>query len=148
MELHYRAARRAKRTRVFKSGKIIFGYTDSTIDCLILDESPHGVRVETTVPTTVPEAVKFRIVGGGTYNAIRRWMLGNSIGFEFVGDRINDDVTLAKMRAIKDVLETRGVAMAVHSLRAEQFFDNIDLQRAAEEADAAVSRLNMLLCGK
>ncbi len=140
--------RRAKRTRVFKSGKIIFGFSDSTVDCLILDKSPHGVQVETTVPMTVPEEVKFKIVGGGTYHAIRRWTRGNSIGFEFVGSRIHDDVTLAKMRAIKDVLETRGVAMAVHSLRSEKFFDNIELQRAAEEAEAAVSRLNALLCGK
>jgi hypothetical protein len=140
--------RRTKRGRVFRSGKIIFGYSDSTIDCLILDESPHGVRVETSVPMTVPEEVKLTIVGGGTYPAIRRWVRGNSIGFEFVGNRINDDLTLAKMHAIKDVLETRGVPMAVHSLRSERFFNNIDLQRAAEEAEAAVARLNALLCGK
>lgn len=82
------------------------------------------------------------------YPAIQRWARGNLIGFEFVGKRIDDDLTLAKMRAIKDVLETRGVPMAVNSLRSERFFDNIDLQRAAEEAEAAVVRLNALLCGK
>jgi uncharacterized cupin superfamily protein len=105
--------RRTKRNRVFRSGKIIFGYGDSTIDCLILDESSQGVLVETAAPTEVPEKVQIQIIGRGTFRAIRRWALGNSIGFEFVeSSNMHDRTFVAKSE------KQSALIMKLHALMA------------------------------
>ncbi len=140
--------RRANRQRVFKSGKIVFGEAGTTVDCLIRDESPTGILIETDVFVEVPEQVKVKITNGGTFLALRRWALGNKIGFEFVGDRIHDNPTLATMRGVLEVLHTQGIHQAVQSLRIARFFDNQDIQTAAKDAEAATKRLEALLSGK
>jgi hypothetical protein len=79
--------RRATRRRVLRSGKIFLGFSAIAIDCLIWDESPRGLLAETKVPTAVPERVKIKINDVGTFYAIRRWVIGDFIGFEFIGDQ-------------------------------------------------------------
>jgi hypothetical protein len=140
--------RRINRQRVFKAGKIIFGEADTTVDCLIRDESPAGLLVETDVFVEVPERVKIKIINGGTFLALRRWALGNKIGLEFIGDRIYDSHTLVTMQGVLEVLQTHGIQQAVQSLRIARFFYNEDIEEAAKEAEAATKRLEALLSGK
>ena len=126
--------RQAKRKRVLRTGKIIFGPCDIVIDCLILDESPHGLLTETSFPSDVPEQVKIKVMGGGTFHATQRWTRGSFIGFEIIGPRIDDNATL--------------VNLAVQSLRRARFFDNDELRSAAEQVEASIARLELLLSGR
>jgi hypothetical protein len=76
--------RLATRRRVLRSGKIFLGLSDIAIDCVIWDESSRGLLAETKVPTAVPEQVRIEITGVGTFHAIRSWVIGDFIGFEFI----------------------------------------------------------------
>ncbi|MDQ2763643.1 MAG: hypothetical protein M3Y22_09235 [Pseudomonadota bacterium] len=75
--------RRSKRSRVLKSAKIIFGISGSTIDCLVLDETEGGLRVETDVVIQIPENVTIQYRSGAIVPARRRWARGTEIGLEF-----------------------------------------------------------------
>ena len=140
--------RRIKRQRVVKMGKIIFGVSDITVDCLICDETSSGLLVETETPVSIPDEVKIKLTNGGTFRASRRWAFGNKIGFEFIGTRINDSATSESMSAIYDILQTQGITQALISLRRSRFFDNDELRRAAEDAEAATMRLEQMLLRK
>lgn len=140
--------RRVKRRRVVKLGKIIYGISDITIDCLISDETAYGVLVETETPIVVPEEVKIRLVNGGIFPAICRWEMGNKKGFEFIGAREKTNAIFESMQDINDILQIHGVSQAVLSLRRSNFFDNDELRRAADDAEAAIMRLKRLLLEK
>jgi hypothetical protein len=137
--------RRTKRQQVLKRAQLIFGYSGSVIDCLIIDESPFGVLLETPVMTVVPETVKIRFVGGATFDALRRWATGNKIGLEFMGSQIFDDASRQQRRSIDAVLKKQGVNAAVFMLREARFFNNSELQSAAEDAEITLARLESLL---
>ncbi len=137
--------RRTKRRQVLKRAQLVFGFAGSTIDCLIIDETPFGVLLETPLMTNVPDHVKIRFVGGATFDALRRWATGNKMGLEFVGSQLFDEATLRQRRVIDGVLKTQGVNAAVYMLREVRFFESPELQSAAEAAEIAVARLESLL---
>ena len=72
---------------MLRSGKIFLGLSDIAIDCVIWDKSSLGLLAKTKVPTAVPEQVRIEITDVGTFHAIRRWVVGDFIGFEFIGDQ-------------------------------------------------------------
>lgn len=77
--------RRAPRGRTFKSGKLLFGaVTQMAVDCLIVESSDSGIRVETRVMVPVPERVTIRYFDGTERICRRRWARGLQIGLEFV----------------------------------------------------------------
>ena len=137
--------RRARRQQVLKRAQLGFGFLGSTIDCLIIDESPFGVLSETPVMTQVPEHVKLRLASGATFDALRRWTAGNKIGFEFIGSQIHDEATLRQRMVIDGVLRKQGLHAAAFLLRDAKFFNNVELEIAAEAAMVALSRLQSLL---
>ncbi len=137
--------RRSKRKRVIKRGQVSFGFSGSTVDCLIIDESSYGVMVETAVPMAVPEQVTIIIDGRATFPAIRRWSMGNRLGLEFIGPQVHDRATVERLRMIDNVLQKDGLEPALALLRAAQFYDDKKLQSAAEAAEAAVQQLQAML---
>jgi hypothetical protein len=77
--------RRAKRARTFKSGKLLFGgFTQVVIDCLIVEMSETGARVETAAMTLIPDMLTLRMGDGTEHRARRAWATGNLIGLEFI----------------------------------------------------------------
>ena len=79
--------RRAKRSRTLKSGKLLYGGFNPTVfDCLIVDMSDGGARIETSVMIRVPEVLSLQTNGNSERLAYRRWAFGNQIGVEFVSD--------------------------------------------------------------
>jgi hypothetical protein len=79
--------RRAKRLRTLKSGKLLYGgFNPAVFDCLIIDMSDSGARVETSVMIGVPEVLLLRTNDNIERRAYRRWAFGNQIGVEFVSD--------------------------------------------------------------
>jgi hypothetical protein len=137
--------RRAERQRVLKMAHLVYGVPAIPIECLVIDESRLGVMLETLELADVPERVKVRFVGGPTFAALRRWAIGNRIGLEFAGLFPEDEATRRQVRAIKQVLNDIGVHAAVQMLREFDFFENSELQTAAEEAEIAIARLESAL---
>jgi hypothetical protein len=137
--------RRAKRERVIKRAKIIYGFSGSTIDCHVLDESPFGLMIETESMVAVPEQLTVRLEGAGMFHVVRRWAFGNKIGLELVGPQIIDEATHLRMQSILEILDRQGLDAAMKILRADRFFDNQSLRHAAESADQAMTELRTVL---
>jgi hypothetical protein len=77
--------RRAPRGRTFKSGKLLFGgFTEMAVDCLIVEASDVGLRVETRVMVQVPDDVVVQFFDGTQRRCRRRWAKGLQIGLEYV----------------------------------------------------------------
>lgn len=73
------------RSRVFKSGKLMFGgVTPTVIDCLVTDMSAQGFRLETAVMVQVPALLSLRLSDGTVARARRAWAKGNEIGLEIL----------------------------------------------------------------
>ncbi len=137
--------RRAERQRVLRMAELVYGIHGTPIECLVIDESRLGVMLETLELADVPERVKIRFIGGPTFAALRRWASGNKIGLEFAGLFPEDEATKRQVLAIKKVLKDIGVHAAVQMLREFDFFENSQLQTAAEEAEIAIARLESAL---
>jgi hypothetical protein len=77
--------RNAKRLRALRSAKLIYGVFGSTIiDCLLIEMSETGARVETAVMTQVPEVLSLRLSDNTERQVRQRWASGNEIGLEFI----------------------------------------------------------------
>jgi hypothetical protein len=137
--------RRAKRERVIKRAKIIYGFAGSTIDCHILDESPYGLMIETESMVAIPEQLTVKLEDAGMFHVVRRWALGNKIGLELVGPQIIDEATHLRMQSILEILDRQGIGAAMQILHADRFFDNLDLRHTAETADHAMTELRTFL---
>jgi hypothetical protein len=79
--------RREKRSRTLKTGKLLYGgFNPIVFDCLIIDMSDGGARIETSVMIGVPEVFSLRTNENTVRKAHRRWAFGNQIGVEFTPD--------------------------------------------------------------
>ncbi len=77
--------RQAKRSRTFKSGILVYGgFSPSVIDCLVVEMSDGGARVETSVMVQVPEILSLGLSDHTERRARRAWAIGNQIGLEFL----------------------------------------------------------------
>jgi hypothetical protein len=80
--------RRDSRGRTFKSGKLFYGgFAQSVADCLIIEMSDSGARVETGVMVHVPEIFMLH-VNGADRRVRRMWAVGNQIGVEFLAEPV------------------------------------------------------------
>lgn len=76
-----------KRGSTLKSGKLVYGGSWGVIvDCLVLDLSDRGARVETILSIDVPEFFFLRLSDGTDRRVYRRWVSGHQIGVEFADD--------------------------------------------------------------
>jgi hypothetical protein len=141
--------RNASRVPVIKSAKISFGPPGSQgiYNCLVLDESQSGVLIDLGTLVNLPEEVTLHMNAGATYLARRCWAVGTKAGLAFVGGQVVTGETAGRMRKIADVLQAQGVTAAVSTLRAARFFDQVELRRAAEKAEAAYFRFEAILNG-
>ncbi len=77
--------RKEPRQRVLKAGKLYYGaFSPTVIDCLVIEQSTNGVRVETPEMTQVPELFKVKIGDAPVHRARRCWTRGQAIGLEFL----------------------------------------------------------------
>ncbi len=141
----YTERRKHVREKVLKAAKIIFGGGDSVYNCLVLDESPDGIFVDLGGIVALPPEVTVQFSTGATFRAIRRWRTGSRVGFEFTGQQIVSHETSKRMNAVVEILHDHGLPAAMQTLRVAQFFDNIELRRVAEAAEAAHRRLEQML---
>jgi hypothetical protein len=139
--------RKHVREKVLKAAKIIFGGGDSIYNCLVLDESPEGIFVDMGAIVALPPEVTIQFNSGAAFRAVRRWSTGSKIGFQFVGPQIINHETARRMQLVSDIMKNHGLPAAMQTLRVAQYFDNMELRRAAEAAEAATSRLDAVLAG-
>lgn len=140
--------RGAPRAPVIRSAKLTLGPGQGVLDCLVLDESPSGLMVDLGALLPLPEEVTVHLQGGATYLARRRWMAGTKAGLEFIGAQIITGETALRMMKLADVLHAQGLRAAVATLRAARYFDQPELRRIADEAEAAYLRLEAMLTGR
>jgi hypothetical protein len=76
--------RTAKRKRALKSGQLRFGgFSPTVVDCLIVEMSDNGARVETGAMTKIPEILSLHV--DNIDRQVRRaWAIGDQIGLEFL----------------------------------------------------------------
>lgn len=147
MALQRDDSRRATgRQPVLKTGQIVFH--GSVIDCVLLDISTEGARVRTPTVTAVPEKVTLRVRGGAVFPAVRRWARGTEIGLAFAGSLSLAEERMQEALAIGKLLRDHGLNAAVQRLAAVNFFDDPELRRLADEAEAAHARLETALAAR
>jgi hypothetical protein len=139
--------RQQPRERVLKAAKIVFGGGDSIFNCLILDESPEGIFVDMGAVLALPNEVVIQYASGAAFRAVRRWATGSKVGFQFVGPQIIGHETARRMQMVAEIMKNHGMTAAMQTLRVAQFFDNLELRRTAEAAEAALRRLDAVLAG-
>jgi hypothetical protein len=139
--------RKSVRTPVLKGAKVIFAGGHSIYNCLVMDESTDGAFVDMGQVVPIPDEVILQFGSGATFRAQRRWSTGTKIGFEFIGGQIISQETASRLVVIRDILKNHGLAAAMKTLRAANFFDNTDLRKTAEDAEAAQNRLDAALAG-
>ncbi len=77
--------RQGPRIGVLKRVKILLGESgraDSIIDCIVVNTSPTGIRLRTSVAVPTPEWVTLAFPDGTEVHARRRWARGLEMGFD------------------------------------------------------------------
>ena len=81
--------RKERRGSAIKSAKIVYGGPwAGIIDCLIMDLSSKGARLETILVIDVPEFFVLKFSDGTERRVHKRWSSGHQIGVEFTDDEI------------------------------------------------------------
>jgi hypothetical protein len=135
--------RLALRQTVFKSAKIVFG--QAVVDCLVVDVSEAGVRVRTAAIMPVPERVTLEFSGGAVFSAVRRWARGMELGFLLEGSASLPAASAHLAGRILAMLRAASVEQPMQLLRSTRCFDDLALQAAAEQAEAALQQLDAAL---
>jgi PilZ domain len=130
-----------RRDRVVKRAQVTFG--NSVLDCIVLDISIAGARISFANPVPIPEAVALRLHDGSIYPARRRWARGTDMGLEFIGLSVADgnEGQLRQAAAAMQAVLVADPSGWLRILRAERYFGDETLRRAAEAAEAAHKRL-------
>lgn len=140
--------RTTRRKPALKSAKVLIGPAESVHNCLVLDKSAGGVLIDLGAVIRLPDEVTLQLANGARYLARCRWSAGTKAGLEFAGAPIVSDEMALRMGKIVSILRTQGLEAAMATLRFARFFDNPELRRVAEEAEAAQARLVAVLGGK
>jgi hypothetical protein len=136
--------RRLRRAGVLKRAQVAAG--NALHECLILDSSEAGVRIETNLPMALPDRVVLRLGDGQAITAKPVWICGRSVGLAFAEEErdLGPD-TAARLLAIGEVLNEGQFDVAIRQIRAARFFEDPALRTATEEAEAARLRLSAAL---
>jgi hypothetical protein len=140
--------RTQSRVKVLKAAKISGEEGRTAYDCLVLDESPGGVLVETGVMIPLPSEITIQFSSGAKFRAEPKWTAGTRFGLQFVGPQIISHEIAKRLLIIADILKFQGIPAVMETLRLMRYFDNQELRRIAEDAEATHMRLDSVLKGK
>jgi hypothetical protein len=141
--------RNAMRMPVIKSAKVITGgeVNQSVYNCLVLDESSSGVLVDLGAIFSLPEEVVLHMTCGASYKARRCWAVGTKVGLAFTSSQMLNAEILEKLAQLGRMMQAQGLPAIMAALRAHHFFDNDEVRRAAEAAEASYHRFEAVLMG-
>lgn len=140
------------RRQVTRQGVLLSARVDvggSTLDCILLDVSPRGARLQFGAPVHLPEDLRLTMRDGSRHEARRCWSRGNQVGVEFLGaSGIGiDSPTRRRARTLMERIQAGDPAAWLPALRAERYFGDEAVRQAAEAAEVAHLRLLAALRG-
>lgn len=115
----------------------------TSLDCIVLDLSLRGARVQFGAPVALPEFVPLILRDGSRYDARRCWSRGNQVGLEFVSGAsvTSNDAATRRARVVLERVAMADPAAWLPALRAERYFGDESLRQAAEAMEVAHLRL-------
>jgi hypothetical protein len=136
--------RRSPRASMLKRAQIVAG--EAVYDCVVLDGSAEGARVQLEMPVPLPDQVELRFRGGVAAPARQRWGKGAEWGLELLeeGRRLGPNQAERAWAAYEALRDGR-LDQACRMLREDQYFEDEALRDIAEEAEAARHRLETAL---
>ena len=133
--------RRIDRQSVLLSGRVEAG--GASLDCIVLDVSRRGARLQFGVPVSLPAEVSLVLRDGSRHAARRCWSRGNQVGLEFLGaPRIAvNEAEHRRARGMVERVQATDPATWLPALRAERYFGDDAVREAAEALEVAHMRL-------
>ena len=132
-----------ERQPVLRSAKLHFH--SSVVDCLVLDLSADGVRIETNDLMALPEDVIIELRSGGRWLARRRWQRGLEAGFELVRFAGLEREAALRASVLYGMLRSCGLQDVLDRLAAAQHYDNPELRSAAAAILVSLEQLETAL---
>ena len=136
----------AARQAVLKGAQLVFGA--SVIDCLVLNMSDTGARIRTGAVVFVPEELTLKMRGGASFAARTVWTRGVEIGLALAPVVSLPDEQAALAWRLYDLVRGLDLAEPLSLLGAQDFFGDLTLRNAAEQAEAGLRRLEILLASR
>lgn len=137
--------RSERRDPLGRRATLVFGR--ATIDCSVLDMSANGARVRLHSAAIVPEKVILQFHEGEGFMARRLWTLREQIGLLFNSAApVAQGIAPAALSALQ-ALPENGLDAPVRILRGAGFLNNLALNEAAREAEAAYAHFRNMLAG-
>ena len=141
--------RRARRERLLVRAQIV---ADGNFhDCILLDLTATGARIETMLPLALPDHFALRFSNGRQEVCERRWRVGQRMGLMFLRPDTAPDRSRQAM-AMLGVLDTVGHVSLFEALRRENYLQSAGLGEAVWRAESAFrameERLRSLAAGE
>lgn len=139
--------RGSARIPVIKSAKLQVGgeLNESLYNCLVLDESATGVLIDLGSIFVLPEEMAIHMTGGTSHRARKCWAVGTKAGLEFIGGMMMSAEAAAAMDKMLEMLRSEGFPATMAALRRQNFWGHEALREAAEAAQTAYDRLELML---
>lgn len=136
--------RRSQRTSMLKRAQIVAG--EAVYDCVVLDSSADGARIQLELPMALPDKVELRFLGGVATPARQRWSHGAESGLELLehGRRL-DRLQAERAWAAYETLRDGRIEQALRMIRQDGYFDDEALREAAEAVATACAGLETAL---
>ena len=134
--------RRALRERMLQRAQIVVD--DRLFDCVLLDLTTGGARVETILPLNLPVRFGLRFSDGRQFVCERRWRVGQRMGLMFLR---HEQTAAGADRAamLLGVLATLGHAQLFEMLRDENYLHSTALGEAVWQAEGALQAVETAL---
>jgi hypothetical protein len=131
---------------VLKGAKIVFN--QSVVDCLVVSVSETGVRVRTGAIMPIPDKVTLWFNGGAVFSAERRWTRDTEIGFALDGTASLPEEAAQTAWQIYEMVRATSIEEPIKLLQISRFFDDLALQKMAEQAEAGLRQLETALAAR
>ncbi len=134
------------RQGVLKGAKLVTG--NSVVDCLVLNISAGGARVQLSAMMVLPDRLTLCFRGGAAFACERRWARALEVGLEFIGPAGLTERTAAEAADILEGMDRLSLPAVLAALGSRRHFDNPHLALIAAEAEAAQARLRAALASQ
>lgn len=131
--------RRAARRRMLQRADIIIG--DGLQQCLLLDVTDRGARLESQIPLVLPAEFSVRLPDGRQVGCIRRWSVGQRFGVEFV---LGEDM-VTRATALLELVNSLHAAGFFTALRNENHFGSSEIGQNARVAEIGLRAISAAL---
>ena len=134
--------RRISRQRVIKRGRILLGFSDAVIECIVSNESSAGLMIETETSINLPNDIRIQVNNGPIVPVVVRWMLGKKAGLEFVPLHDAGSISCESRRASLMRTRIESIRYEVNQLMYEIFSCKNEIEGTTREMDMVFKKLH------